>query len=1160
MARREVPEAPPDRASPADSQFAITAPATPDGRARVVSAEVAPLPTVDRAVYEILGEHSRGGLGRILRARDSRTGRVVAIKEMLRADDDAVAARFAREAMLTANLQHPAIVPVYEVGRWPDGQPFYAMKLVAGRSLAEAIRDAPSRRDRLALLSHVTAVAGALAYAHDLGVVHRDLKPANVLVGRFGETVVIDWGMAKDVAEAEGQAEPVAAAASGSLTVAGTLLGTPAYMPPEQARGETVDERADVYALGAMLYHVLAGAMPYAASSSGDEILALVGAGPPRPLLEIDPELPADLVAIADKAMAHDPAGRYATAGALAVDLERFATGQLVSAHVYSPGQLLRRWARRHRAALAVAAAAALTLAAVGVYSLQRVRGERDEATAQRRVAEKALVSAEAANREASRSLAALRRELGRQELDAGDPMRALAHLDEAARRSGRIDAGLAYMVGRAADALSPRRWSARSDSRALDRMAVSADGAVALIAGSDGVVERWGRAAGRRRGRLNADGVVSAALSPDGRMAAIASTSEVVLWDGRAIERLPVRASVVAFAPADGRLAVGDGTGAVEIRRVGAAQPLRRWSAHGGGVTSIAFSAADTIVTTGQAGDAALWDAATGRRMRALTGGGDGRNLPAESDAQGRRIIMIASDSHGAVVHGSTGVADRLPPPRSPDHLLESARIDRSGTRAILVDSNGNAALWDLDGRRVVAELRDHSLGQVQVAFSRDGLLATLDERGALRLRDARTGSLLRLLARPPGRPGPIAFTPDGRLVATSRGGEVDAWDAHAPVEQAELIGHVDQTRRIDYLGDGKTAVTGSRDGDLRVWDTASGRELRHIDGAHAGRVQWVAGSPDGARIASTGDDALAKIWDARDGRLFHTLAGHDGPVLGAVWLAGGAVATAGVDGTIRVWTAEGTPRCASAPLGQALIGLTAAPDGRSIVARAEGPVSGVWDAGDCRLRHRLDTRHESTLVAVVSPDGSTALLGGLLPDESKSGSGAYLVDLASGAMRPLPVADRMIVAGAFDPGGRRAVTSSIDSAIDYWDVESGRRAGVVTGPPAAAAAIAFDPTGQTLLGGSADGIVRIWDAATGELVGSRTGHQAGIYLLRVRPDGAQIATAGLEASPRLWRLSRWTGTAAELSALVRARVPWRVGPTGLEPVELAAPSSAAP
>src|SRR6185503_3622740 len=157
------------------------------------------LPVVARESYEILAEHSRGGLGRILRARDRRTGRVVAIKEVLR-DHRETAARFQREAMLTANLQHPAIVPVYEVGRWPDGTPFYAMKLVAGRSLAGAISEAREREARLALLPHVIAVADALAYAHDLGVIHRDLKPANVLVGRFGETVVIDWGLAKEIA------------------------------------------------------------------------------------------------------------------------------------------------------------------------------------------------------------------------------------------------------------------------------------------------------------------------------------------------------------------------------------------------------------------------------------------------------------------------------------------------------------------------------------------------------------------------------------------------------------------------------------------------------------------------------------------------------------------------------------------------------------------------------------------------------------------------------------------------------------------------------------------------------------------------------------------------------------------------------------------------
>ncbi|HEY1550036.1 MAG TPA: protein kinase, partial [Kofleriaceae bacterium] len=144
--------------------------------------------------YLRIDEYARGGLGRIIRAKDERTGRFVAIKEML-ADNADAAARFVREAVVTANLQHPAIVPVYEVGEWPDGKPFYAMKLVRGRALSDVIAATADLDGRLALISHVAAVADALAYAHGERVIHRDLKPHNVLCGAFGETIVIDWGL-----------------------------------------------------------------------------------------------------------------------------------------------------------------------------------------------------------------------------------------------------------------------------------------------------------------------------------------------------------------------------------------------------------------------------------------------------------------------------------------------------------------------------------------------------------------------------------------------------------------------------------------------------------------------------------------------------------------------------------------------------------------------------------------------------------------------------------------------------------------------------------------------------------------------------------------------------------------------------------------------------
>lgn len=340
--------------------------------------------------YEISSELGRGGMGRVLLARDRRLGRTVAVKELLGGRSPEAQHRFVREALLTARLQHPAIVPVYEAGRWRGGEPFYAMKLVEGRTLDELFRDAGALAGRLALLPHLIAVAEAVAYAHDRRVVHRDLKPNNVLVGPFGETVVVDWGLARDLAADDPAEGAVLAAAevADDRTVAGTVMGTPHFMAPEQARGEAVDARADVWALGAMLYFLLAGAPPHA-GSSGREALQAAADGQVAPVEELARDAPPELVAVVAKAMAPAPEDRYPDAGALAADLRRFETGQLVSVHSYSTRELVARFVRRHRAEVVVAAVLSIALVAAVVLGFLGIRRQARVAETQRDRAER---------------------------------------------------------------------------------------------------------------------------------------------------------------------------------------------------------------------------------------------------------------------------------------------------------------------------------------------------------------------------------------------------------------------------------------------------------------------------------------------------------------------------------------------------------------------------------------------------------------------------------------------------------------------------------------------------------------------------------------------------------------------------------------------------
>ena len=361
-------------------------------------------PTVPGDRYRLGAELGRGGMGRVVEAYDAQLNRTVAYKEVLARGGSNHTRRFAREVQLTARLEHPSIVPLYDSGITGDGRPFYVMRRVSGRPLEEAIARARGLDERLTLVPAVLAAIDAVAHAHRRGVIHRDLKPANILVGELGETVVIDWGLAKVIGEADGGGgggdDAAAPSPSDSLhTQIGAVFGTPGFMAPEQARGEELGTQGDVYALGAMLYHLLAGVPPHKGPSA-TAVLEATHKHDIAPLAEVAPGCPRELVAIVDKALSFDQGTRYADAGALAEDLRRFLAGQLVAAHRYTSAQRLARFARRHRAALVVAAIAAVAVAVMAWIGVARIVSERDAAREAREQAVAGRLAAEQARGE----------------------------------------------------------------------------------------------------------------------------------------------------------------------------------------------------------------------------------------------------------------------------------------------------------------------------------------------------------------------------------------------------------------------------------------------------------------------------------------------------------------------------------------------------------------------------------------------------------------------------------------------------------------------------------------------------------------------------------------------------------------------------------------
>jgi serine/threonine protein kinase/formylglycine-generating enzyme required for sulfatase activity len=378
--------------------------------------------------YRILRRHARGGLGEVFLAHDEELQREVALKEMQvqhldRAD---TRARFLREGEITGRLEHPGVVPVYGLGTYPDGRPFYVMRFIRGESLTEAIQCFHSAIHRTLgertlelrkLLTRFVDVCNAIAYAHSHGVLHRDLKPDNIMLGEFGETLVVDWGLAKQIhqskseirnqkseirieVEAHNESRRQAEAGKvdsdfgfrisdlpGAGSQLGQVIGTPPYMSPEQAAGrvDQLGPASDVYSLGATLYALLTGQKAFPSDLDTLKVLRLVQSGSFPAPREINRYVPRPLEAVCLKAMALQPEQRYGSAKELAGDVERWLADEPVSAYAEAVIARLARWARRHRTAVTSGAVLCITaLIALSVsYVMLAQEQKRTEAANQ---------------------------------------------------------------------------------------------------------------------------------------------------------------------------------------------------------------------------------------------------------------------------------------------------------------------------------------------------------------------------------------------------------------------------------------------------------------------------------------------------------------------------------------------------------------------------------------------------------------------------------------------------------------------------------------------------------------------------------------------------------------------------------------------------------
>lgn len=926
--------------------------------------------------YELLAVLGKGAAGVVYRARQISLDRLIALK-MIRAGRLALPSereRFRLEAGTIAALDHPGIVPVYEVGEH-GRRPYFTMKLIEGGSLAEGLLQSRAAPDTAARL--VRDVARAVHHAHQRGVLHRDLKPSNILLDGEGRPHVTDFGLAKRVHGDD------------SLTETGAILGTPAYMAPEQARGGAVTTAADVYSLGAVLYALLTGRPPF----RGDTPLATLAQ-----VTETEAESPSRLNPLVDRNLAtvclkcleKEPSRRYSSAEAAAQDLERWLTGEPVEARPVGQLSHLARWCRRNRrvAALAVITVSVLLASAValalGVVLIDR---ERQEAMRQR----------DAANAGA---------ELVREHLYAADVSRAY----EAWRNLGSPRARALL------DRHHPR--DGEEDLRGFEWFFL------------------WRLAHAERRQLVgHSDAAYHIRFSPDGNCLASASQDKTVkvtaLRTGKDVGGFDSRAEAnwVDFSP-DGCLVASAGDdGKVKVWDRKTSKFLLTIAAHAGEAVGAVFSPdGNTIASGGDDHLIKLWDARTGLGLATLAGHGERIEWLAFTP-DGKTLASVGRD--GTARLWDVGA-------RKLRYTLADRGIGCGGALTpdgqTLATAGNPIMLWDVrTGRKRAEQLHSH-LGSPTLAFLDDKWLAS--SLGArIHVWNVARGELETVFNHyHHDRIWCVAFSPDGRLLASaSKSGSVQAYDWRQGRECTCLGTHSQPVPALAYAPDGRTLATGHQDGLVRLWDVATRRIRRELK--HPAGIATLAFTPDGRSLAVAVQHAKVHLWNPVTGEPGAILPGApEGTCPLAFSPDGQILATRGAQGGIQLWdVARGVPCGGVDGRGAAITAAAFSPDGSRLLLADE----------NCQLWwHDLATGHSRLIppdegqaihAIAISPSGRT-LATGDRADQVRLWNAASAQEMFMLRQTPIGV----VTALAFAPDGKTlAVAGDVtggESKVLLW------------------------------------------------------------------------------------------------------------------------------